>query len=300
MKKLLTITALFILLLLISGCDKPAPTELFDDSSEDEYEVLNKNLDHQYYNSGVDTSGLEQDLRGLTNIISLSGIKITNDIGTFNLSLAQAIFFDRSKPIYYSNGELLAYQTVTPGIIKFDNHFARTDSFRIRYRDQGATRNIALGKKYILYSGIGGGLDPFRFSYNSHIPFEFNPILLPLVTFDIKTPHEINGNVIMQGSRVNRDLQAILSWNALHNKRVTIILGVIKHEHIVSIPVYRIRTNDDGNLVVPKQFLNELPLGKFNKLVFTFIRSVENYKDEGNNKLLVSAQSIHSIVIDIH
>ncbi len=79
MKNLLTITALFISLLLISGCDKPAPTELFDDSSEDEYEVLNKNLDDQYYNSGVDTSGLEQDLRGLTNIISLSGIKITND-----------------------------------------------------------------------------------------------------------------------------------------------------------------------------------------------------------------------------
>ncbi|MBT8385839.1 MAG: hypothetical protein KJO12_00380, partial [Ignavibacteria bacterium] len=110
MKNLLTIIALFLSLLFISGCDKPAPTELFDDSSEDEYEVLNKNLDDQYYNSGVDTSGLEQDLRGLTNIISLSGIKITNDKGTFNVSLAQAIFFDRSKPIYYSNGDLLAYQ----------------------------------------------------------------------------------------------------------------------------------------------------------------------------------------------
>ena len=300
MKNLLTITALFLSLLLISGCDKPAPTELFDDSSEDEYEVLNKNLDDQYYNSGVDTSGLEQDLRGLTNIISLSGIKITNNNETFNLSLAQAIFFDRSKPIYYSNGDLLAYQTVTPGIIKFDNHFARTDSFRIRYRDKGATRNIALGKKYILYSGIGGGLDPFRFGYNSSIPFEFNPIIFPPITFDIRTPQEINGSVIMQGSRSNGDLQAILSWNALHDKRVTIVLGVIKHGHIFAIPVYRIRTKDDGNLVVPKQFLNELPLERFSKLVFTFIRSLENYKDDGNNRLLVSAQSIHSIVIDIH
>ena len=300
MKNLLTITALFLSLLLISGCDKPAPTELFDDSSEDEYEVLNKNLDDQYYNSGVDTSGLGQDLRGLTNIISLSGIKITNNNETFNLSLAQAIFFDRSKPIYYSNGELLAYQTVTPGIIKFDNHFARTDSFRIRYRDKGATRNIVLGKKYILYSGIGGWLDPFRFRYNSSILFEFNPILFPLITFDIRTPREINGNVIMQGSRSSGDLQAILSWNALHDKRVTIVLGVIKHGHIFTIPVYRIRTNDDGNLVVPKQFLNELPLERFSKLVFTFIRSLENYKDDGNNRLLVSAQSIHSIVIDIH
>ncbi|RKY97349.1 MAG: hypothetical protein DRQ13_04785, partial [Ignavibacteriae bacterium] len=104
MKNLLTTTALFIALLFISGCDKPAPTELFDDSSEDEYEVLTKNLDDQYYNSGIDTSGLDQDLRGLTNIISVSGIKITSNNNTDRLSLAQAIFFDRSKPIYYSDG----------------------------------------------------------------------------------------------------------------------------------------------------------------------------------------------------
>ena len=300
MKNLLNITALFLLLLLISGCDKPAPTELFDDSSEDEFEVLNKNLDDQYIISGVDTSGLEQDLRGLANIISLSGIKISNDIGTINLSLAQAIFFDRSQPIFYSDGTtLLAYRTVTPGIIKFDNHFARTVDFHLRYRDEGSAKDTILGKKYILYSGVGGWLDPFRFRYNSSVSFEFNPILFPPITFDIKTPREISGNVIMQGSRVNRNLQAILSWNGLHDKRVTIVLGVIKHGLIVSIPVYRIRTNDDGNLVVPKRFLNELPLERFSKLVFTFIRSLENYKDDGNNKLLVSAQSIHSIVIDI-
>jgi hypothetical protein len=43
-----------------------------------------------------------------------------------------------------------------------------------------------------------------------------------------------------------------------------------------------------------------LPLERFSKLVFTFIRSVENFKGDGNNKLLVSAQSIHSIAIDIN
>ena len=299
MKNLLTITALFLSLLLISGCDKPAPTELFDDSSEDEYEVLTKNLADQYYNSGVDTSGLEQDLRGLTNIISLSGIKITNENQTISLSLAQALFFDRSKPVFYSNGELLAYKTVTPGIIKFDNHLARTVNFHLRYRDRGAMRDTVLGKKYMLYSVDGNWPDPFRFSYNSSIPFEFNPLILPPVNFDIQTPHEINGHVILQGNRANRDLKAVLEWNAFNSKRITLILGVIRQGRIHSIPVYRIRTKDDGNLVVPKQFLNELPLEDFNKLVFTFIRSVENFKGDGNNKLLISAQSIHSIVIDI-
>ena len=50
---------------------------------------------------------------------------------------------------------------------------------------------------------------------------------------------------------------------------------------------------------IRQEFLNELPLENFNKLVFTFIRSIENFKGDGNNQLLVSAQSIHSIVIDI-
>jgi len=303
MKNLLITSLLFASIIFITGCDKPAPTELIDDTSADEYKVLTSNLEEQYINSGVDTSGLEQDLTGLTNIISLSGIKITtiknNQSPTINLSLAQAFFFDRSKPIYFSNGELLAYETVTPGIIKFDNHIARTVNFRLRYRDQGAFRDTVLGKKYLLYSGNGNWGDPFRFRYNSSIPFEFNPIISQPITFDINTPHEINGNVIMQGSRGNGDLQPVLEWNGLHGKRITLVLGVIRQGHLFSIPVYRIRTADDGRMVIPKQLLNELPLENFNKLVFTFIRSLENFKGDGNNKLLVSTQSIHSIVIDI-
>ncbi len=300
MKNLLTITALFLSLLLISGCDKPAPTELFDDSSEDEYEILNKNLDDQYYNSGVDTSGLEQDLRGLTNIISLSGIKITNDIGTFNLSLAQAIFFDRSKPIYYSDGTtLLAYETVTPGLMRFDNHLARIRSFKIRYRDLGVPRDTVIGNRYVLWSGFGGTIDPFIFQYNSSVNVIFDPIILPAISFDIPTPPEINGNVFLRGSRGNRDLEAVLEWNGLGHRKITLIVGVKRRDSTYTIPIYKIRTGDDGELIVPKRFFSELPLHNFDKLVITFIRSYEGLEESGENKLLVSAQSIHSIVIDI-
>jgi len=300
MKNLLTITALFLSLLLISGCDKPAPTELFDDSSEDEYEVLNKNLDDQYYNSGVDTSGLEQDLRGLTNIISLSGIKITNNNETFNLSLAQAIFFDRSKPIYYSDGTtLLAYETVTPGLMRFDNHLARIRPFKIHYRDLGVARDTVVGNKYVLWSGFGGTIDPFIFKYNSSVNVLFDPILLPSISFDIPTPSEINGNVFVRGSRGNRNLEAVLEWNGLGHRKITLIIGVKRKNSIHTVPIYKIRTRDDGEVIVPKRFFSELPLHNFDKLVITFIRSYEGLEESGVNKLLVSAQSIHSIVIDI-
>jgi len=301
MKNLLTITALFLTLLLISGCDKPAPTELFDDSSQDEYEVITKNLDDQYYNSGVDTSGLAQDLRGLTNIISVSGIKITNNIGTARLSLAQAIFFNRSKPIYYSDGTtLLAYETVTPGLMSFDNHLARIVPFKIRYRDLSIPRDTVVGNRYVLWSGLGGAIDPFVFKYNSSVNVLFDPIIVNPISFDIPTPPEINGNVFLRGSRVSKNLEAVLKWNGLGHRKITLIIGVKINDIIHSIPIYKIRTGDDGEVIVPKRFFSELPLHNFEKLVITFIRSYEGLEDSGENKLLVSAQSIHSIVIDIH
>jgi len=300
MKNLLTITALFLSLLLISGCDKPAPTELFDDSSEDEYEVLTKNLDDQYYNSGVDTSGLEQDLRGLTNIISVSGIKITSNNRTDRLSLAQAIFFDRSKPIYYSDGTtLLAYETVTPGLMRFDDHLARIRPFKIHYRDLGVARDTVVGNKYVLWSGFGGTIDSFIFKYNSSVNVLFDPILLPSISFDIPTPSEINGNVFVRGSRGNRNLEAVLEWNGLGHRKITLIIGVKRKNSIHTVPIYKIRTRDDGEVIVPKRFFSELPLHNFDKLVITFIRSYEGLEESGVNKLLVSTQSIHSIVIDI-
>jgi hypothetical protein len=294
------LTALFISLLLISGCDKPAPTELFDDSSEDEYEVLTKNLDDQYYNSGVDTSGMVQDLRGLTNIISVSGIKITNDNETFNLSLAQAIFFDRSKPVYYSDGTtLLAYETVTPGLMRFDNHLARIVPFRIRYRDLGVPMDTVVGNRYVLWSGFGGTIDPFIFPYNSSVNVLFDPILFDPISFDIPTPPEINGNVFLRGRRIDRNLEAVLEWNGLGHRKITLIIGVKRKNSILTVPIYKIRTGDDGEVIVPKRFFSELPLHNFDKLVITFIRSYEGLEETGANKLLVSTQSIHSIVIDI-
>jgi len=300
MKNLLTTTALFIALLFISGCDKPAPTELFDDSSEDEYEVLTKNLDDQYYNSGVDTSGLGQDLRGLTNIISVSGIKITNDNETFNLSLAQAIFFDRSKPIYYSDGTtLLAYETVTPGLMQFDNHLAKIRPFKIRYRDLGDPKDTVIGNRYVLWSGFGGTIDPFIFKYNSSVNVLFDPILFDPISFDIPTPPEINGNVFVRGSRGNRNLEAVLKWNGLGHRKITLIIGVKRKNSIHTVPIYKIRTRDDGEIIVPKRFFSELPLHNFDKLVITFIRSYEGLEESGANKLFVSVQSIHSIVINI-
>ena len=90
-----------------------------------------------------------------------------------------------------------------------------------------------------------------------------------------------------------------INWNAIGEKRVLVIIGLIRRDQLQSVPVYKMKTRDDGKLRIPGRYLNQLPLDRFEKIVFTFVRSYEGYHENGNNDLLVSSQSIHSIVIDI-
>ena len=304
MKKILTYLVISASAFIFFSCDKPAPTQLFDDTNNElEVELLNKDLDDEYYSSGADTSGITQDLTGVTNLISVSGIKFTKNNETYSFNLAQAIFFDKSKPpIRYSNQKLLAYRTRTPGTVKFDGLEARVVPFRIKFRDQGEQRDTLLGGKYILYNMFNIGLpDQFIFHYNSNVTFEFLPDFGQgnNVSFVIPTPQEINGNVILEGRRINRNLQAILRWNAKYERKISIVIGLIRQGQTLSVPVYRFRTEDDGEVLIPGRLLNELPLENFENIVVTFIRSYEGYRGNGNNELFVSSQSIHSIVIEI-
>ena len=300
MKKLLTYLIISASVFILVSCDKPAPTQLVDDTSDDfEVELLNKDLDNPSSN-GTDTSGITQDLTGVTNLISVSGIKISSENGINEFSLAQAMFFDKSKPINYSNGRLLAYKTITPGTIKFNGTEANIVPYRIRYREGGLPKDTLVGGKYLLYNIFGGYPDPFYFAYNANVSFEFDPILPgENIVFNIQTPSQINGIVSLSGNKIERNLKVILNWNGMGERRVSVIIGLIRAGQLQSIPVYRLKTPDDGEMKIPVRFFKELPLENFEKIVFTFVRSYESYRGSGNNELLVSSQSIHSIVIDI-
>jgi hypothetical protein len=300
MKKILTYLLISTSALILFSCDKPAPTQLIDDTNNElEVELLNKDLDNPH-SSGTDTSGITQDLTGITNLISISGIKITTENRTSEFSLAQAMFFDKSKPINYSDGSLLAYKTLIPGIIKFNGTEANIVPFIIKFRDMGMQRDTLIGNKYLLYNIFGGFPDPFYFNYNSSVSFEFNPFSPgENISFNIPTPKEIVGSVTLTGNVRNENLDVLLSWNQIGNKKITVIVGLMRPNQISSIPVYRMKTRDDGELRIPGRYLNQLPLENFEKIVFTFVRSYEYTHRNVGNDLFVSSQSIHSIVIEI-
>jgi hypothetical protein len=301
MKKILTYLLISASVFLIVSCDKPAPTQLVDDTNNDyEVELLNKDLENQYYTSGSDTSGITQDLTGITNLISVSGIKLTDKVRTRTFSLAQAMFFDKSKPIKYSDGRLLSYQTIIPGTIKFNGVEANIVPYRLRFREEGIQKGTLIGNRYLLYNIFGGVPDPFYFSYDASLSFEFIPFIGGNnYTFSIFTPKEIEGSVSLTGKRIDKNLKATLNWNTGETKKVSIIVGLIRPGQLSSIPLYKFRTADDGEMKIPPRLLNQIPLDRFEKIVFTFIRSYESYHGNGSNKLLVSSQSIHSIVIEI-
>jgi hypothetical protein len=300
MKKILTYLIISASIFILVSCDKPAPTQLVDDTNNElEVELLNNDLDNPSSN-GTDTSGITQDLTGVTNLISVSGIKITTENGTNEFSLAQAMFFDKSNPIRYSNGRLLAYKTIIPGTIKFNGTEAHIVPYRIRFREGGIPKDTLIGGKYLLYNIFGGNPDPFYFDYNANVSFEFDPILPgENIAFNIPTPNQISGAVSLNGNKISKTLEATLNWNRIGEKRVSVIIGLIRQGQLQSVPVYKMKTKDDGELKIPGRYLNQLPLENFDKIVFTFVRSYEGYHGSGNNELLVSSQSIHSIVIDI-
>ena len=301
MNKIVTYLLLALTGLLFFACDKPAPTELIDDSQEElaEYEILGKDLNDEFYSNGFDTTGVTQDLNRLPNLISLSGIKVTDVNGeTDELSFAQSIFFDRTKPVYDSNERLLAYQTFLPGIVRFDNKIANTVPFKIRYRDRGVLMDTTLGYRNILFSGRHGDMDPFRYRHHSMMNFRINFFGLE-IGFEIPTPIEIKGNVEMLGSRNDSDLRALLRWNKGDTEMVTIIIGARLRDRRIVMPLYRVRTIDDGRLLVPPRFINKIPVQQFDRIVFTFIRRFERTYDNGDNDLRVSSQSIHSIAVNL-
>ena len=300
MKNLLTYLFIAWIGLILFGCDKPAPTELIDDTDFAEYEVLGKDINDEFYSNGFDTTGVTQDLREIPNLIALSGIKVTDTHGNGDeFSFAQTIFFDRTQKIFSPGGRFLGYRSVIPGIIRFDDKIARVVPFHIRYRENAVLHDTTLGNKYVLFSGRKGGMDDFRYRHNSLINFRLNIFFGEEVNFNIPTPIEITGDVELLGSRSNDDLRALLRWNTGDTPDIIIIIGARLRNKDLVMPLYGVKTIDDGRLLIPSRFINKIPIQHFDKLVITFIRRFENTFDTNGGDLLISSQSIHSIIVNL-
>ncbi len=294
-------TILFIAVVLFTaGCNSPAPTELVQDNSSQQnplqVEVVAKDTSDAYYGNGFDTTGVTGSITNYTNIINVSGIKVTRNSTTVKSAFAQAIFFDKAHPVHEPNGKLIGFRTITPGTVKFNNNDANKIPYHVAFNDLGRKVDSLLGYQYVLTDRLR---NQFNYEYNSSVNFRYIPMHGPAVSFDIKTPEEITGQVTLYGKRANGTLQAELQWNKSDQKQIEIILGIIPKGLSEGIPLYRLTVNDNGRLNIPERLLNSIPKNKYDRIEFTFVRKYEKLYTEKDNNIYVLSQSIHSIIVDI-
>jgi len=291
---------LFIILLMINGCDKPAPTELVQEEDPLEIELITKDTEDELYSSGYDSTGVVYNpSRGFANIITVSGIKTSYRNSTFSTSHAQAIFFDKSSQVLSPDGRLIGFHTRILGNVDFNTKSAKLREFRIWFKDRitGNIKDTLLGFRHILHHKPLNQDDNFNFRYNSSVSFDFDPVIGNPVHFNIPTPSEINGLIRFEGQGNN--LAGSISWNAGAPGHFEIIIGGSHRGNHKVFPLYRLKTRDDGRLEIPKGLLNHIPLNRFERFVFSIIRKNEFHIENNDNDLFILSQSIHSLVVDI-
>ena len=309
MKKLfinITLSLVLVALSLIyNGCDTPAPTELVIDNNttiEDQVnvEIITKDTQDEFYSNGFDSTGVAQRLHNFGSVIVVTGAKISNRASTIKFSLAEAVFFDRSKPVMNMHGHVVGFHTVMPGVVKFNGKKAKLRPLKIKFRNGNTKVDTTLGFMYVAFSGRLNSMDPFGYNFRSKVNFQLNPTMGPPRSFNIPTPEEITGKVTFNGHKADKNLKAVLEWNkSTTGQKIEVVLGAVLKGSNVSFPLYRLTTRDDGRLVVPSQLLNTIPFERFDKIIFSFVRRLEFDNGSGSNRLKILSQSIHSIIIDI-
>lgn len=305
MKKLfINITLLITFGFFFYGCDSPAPTELVIDPNvitEDQVdvEIITKDTQDEFYSNGFDSTGVAHRLHKFGSVIVVTGTKISDRRTTIKFSLAIAAFFDRSKPVHNTRGDVVGFRTILPGVVKFNGIKAKIRQLKIKYKNGNVKVDTTLGSMYVVFSGRSNSVDPFGYNFQSRINFQLIPVAGAATSFPIPTPGEITGKVIFNGHRADKSLKAILEWNKSNGQKIEIVLGAVLKGSKVSFPLYSLKTRDDGRLVVPSQLLNTIPFERFDKIIFTFIRRLEFDNGSGSNRLKVLSQSIHTIIIDI-
>ncbi len=300
-------TKLFISILIITiitSCGDPSPTELImDDTAVDEnydVEIVSPDPEEIDYLSGYDSTGILEPVPEFSSIVSVSGIKNTFDKITTEGGIALAVFYDKSKPVRNSNGLLIGYKSRALGNVSFNNQPARLAENHKKMRGQGGgMKDTVLGFQHFYSFGGGRHHQQQGFPYSTQVQFKLEPFIGQSVEFAIPTPPALNASVNISGSRNARNLEIQLHWQKELNGGIEIIIGGRQKNDGRIFPIFRIRTADDGEFVIPQRLMNEIDQSKFDHLVYSLIRRYkQNFNNQLNDSYIVS-QSIHNIGVPV-
>lgn len=304
MKKNL-IYILALLALFIGACDKPSPVELTtgEQQPEDPIEltILNQNPSAEM-NSTEPDSGLvfipPPDLRFGAHIVVVKS-KIKDGDSVKKANLAQGIFYDLSSPVKDGSGKIVSFKTLPVQFIRFKNITAREVQHIARFRRNSQIVDTILGPKFILVRRPGQLGDPFDYEPGTVIPIDIKKHFSPAERFNVTAPPDITGEVEVI-TRNNGAKAFSLKWDKLNHNSIDIVLSGISLSSSRVVPLFRIRTTDDGALVIPANIMSSIPVSYFSKLVVTFIRQTESLADFPPGRIYFQIQSLDNKVISLN
>lgn len=302
MKKLILI---LVYGFLIWSCNEQAPTQLLDDTQttneEFEVEVLPREQNIFDYASDYDSTGIIEPSQVDYSVITANGIKNTFKNVTIRQAYFETVLLDKSMPLRHKSGRIIGFMSNTNGNVKFNNELASVVQRKISIMKNGIAVDTIAGtmfqlKKRYLFN------NPNRFPYGSNVQFEYEKSMMGnhRMSLNIPTPNEISGEIQLEGSRNTRNLKAKLNWNPLSNDNIEIIIGGTRNDKIKIKPLFRIRTKDDGELIIPWSFLRTIPFQEFDQLIISFERVRKNkITNQIIGESLVVSKSIHNIRFEI-
>ncbi len=301
MKNLFKYFIIILFSLAIYSCESPVPTEIISDDndiSQIEVEGISPNSDNITYSMGYDSTGSISFSDELGSIIRLGNSKVTYESSTSDLSIAQAMFFDRTKPVR-SSGKIVAFHTKTLGDVYFNNIKASVAPLTIKLKKGKSQIDSLIGNIYVINSK-----DSKIFGSGSTVNFKLVMADNKEISYDIPVPNEMTAKVeiIKKEKKGKKEFEFQLDWNGKSNseKIEVIIGGVIKGRKDVA-PYLKLKLKDNGKTKVPYGLLKNFPFEKHDKLVFTFIRKKE--RKQGVSNLIgqsgIDAQSLHSVISDL-
>jgi len=303
MKKHFQHIILFLFAAFFFGCGKPGPTELVDDRPSEEtplqYEVLAKNPDDALYKSGYDSTGMVMPPPSTDVFLFVSKNVVSEKSLSLSYDIAVVFFFDRRDPFILPGGKGYGYHTkrVIPPLI--NSIFTKEVPNNIVYGPHASMKDSVIGSKYVLSKREPFG-DSLSLNYNSPVKFEYREKMMgPKIEFSIGMPEQIIGNISVSQDGKGKIL--LLSWNKAtkdSKDSVEIIVGGKLKNEKAATAFLKFHVKDNGQVKIPPQLIGAIPKDRFDRLVFTFVRTAVSRRLASSLEFFTVIQNTHSIIID--
>lgn len=297
---------LLFFLAFLYACEDPAPIELLNTAEEVEINIINPEP-NSFVFTGYDSTGITNALPVNKSLISLSGIKNTINGKSYYRGYGEAVFFDTTKPIFNSMNKLIGFNTINFGKVKFGNDTARVIPYFLKYRENYVTKDTAIGFKHIIKYDRVITSDLFNFPFNKNLNIQFVDQIGNASLMTIRLPDQINGNLIVEGSKEEKNLKISVKWNKsfINPNNISgeiseeIIVGGISENEL--IPLFKLSKFRENQFDLPNALLKQvLDSGEYNYLVFSFIRKIRKLSSTSRlGDIYFASQSIHNIWINI-